>query len=74
MRIAALIDDIKIYMMKPKKNKSLLLSIIIILVSAWGTVYAQSGGGKLHAVVVGQDNSPLGAASISLLRSPGIFR
>ncbi|WP_346084260.1 TonB-dependent receptor [Sphingobacterium ginsenosidimutans] len=58
-------------MMKPKKNKSLLLSIIIILVSAWGTVYAQSGGGKLHAVVVGQDNSPLGAASISLLRSPG---
>lgn len=57
--------------MKPQKNKLLLLSLMIMLVAPWAAVSAQSVGGKLHTVVVGQDDLPLGAASISLLRIPG---
>ena len=57
--------------MKPQKIKLLLLLIILSLCSVWGTVYAQSAGGKLRAVVVGQDNQPIAAASISLFRKPG---
>ncbi|MDR0264184.1 MAG: TonB-dependent receptor [Sphingobacterium sp.] len=57
--------------MKPQKIKLLLLLIILSLCSALATVYAQAAGGKLRAVVVGQDNLPIGAASISLFRKPG---
>jgi len=57
--------------MKPQKIKLLLLAIILSICSVLGTVYAQSAGGKLRAVVVGQDNQPIGAASISLFRKPG---
>ncbi|WP_312333451.1 TonB-dependent receptor [Sphingobacterium sp.] len=57
--------------MKPQKIKLLLLLIILSLCSALATVYAQAAGGKLRAVVVGQDNQPIGAASISLFRKPG---
>ncbi len=52
------------------KIKLLLLLIILSLFSVSGIVYAQSVGGKLRAVVVGQDNHPIGAASISLFRNP----
>lgn len=57
--------------MKPQKIKLLLLAIILSICSVLGTVYAQSAGGKLRAVVVGQNNQPIGAASISLFRKPG---
>lgn len=57
--------------MKLNKNKPSLFATIILLFSIWGSVLAQSGGGRLSTVVVGQDAEPLGAASISLLRIPG---
>lgn len=57
--------------MKPQEIKLLLLAIILSICSVLGTVYAQSAGGKLRAVVVGQNNQPIGAASISLFRKPG---
>lgn len=57
--------------MKLNKNKLLLFATIIKLFSFLGTVFAQSNGGKLNAVVVGRDGGPLAAASISLLRNPG---
>ncbi len=56
--------------MKPQKIKLLLLFVMLSLFSFLGTVYAQSAGGKLRAVVVGQDSKPVGAASISLFRKP----
>lgn len=56
--------------MKPQKIKLLLSFIILLLFSIVKPVSAQSDGGKLRAVVVGQDNQPLGAASISLFRMP----
>lgn len=56
--------------MKPQKIKLLLLFVMLSLFSFLGTVYAQSAGGKLRAVVVGQDSQPVGAASISLFRKP----
>lgn len=56
--------------MKSQKIKLLLLLIISSLFSVSGAVYAQSPGGKLRAVVVGQDSRPIGAASISLFRKP----
>ncbi|PUV25757.1 TonB-dependent receptor [Sphingobacterium athyrii] len=57
--------------MKLNKNKLLLFATMIMLFSFLGTVFAQSNGGKLNAVVVGRDGGPLAAASISLLRNPG---
>ncbi|HCX55422.1 MAG TPA: TonB-dependent receptor, partial [Sphingobacterium sp.] len=56
--------------MKPQKIKLLLFSIVLFLCSNAGPVSAQSDGGKLRTVVVGQDNKPIAAANISLFRKP----
>ena len=56
--------------MKPQKIKLLLFSLILFLFSIAGPVSAQSDGGRLRTVVVGQDNQPIVAANISLFRKP----
>jgi hypothetical protein len=48
----------------------LLFSLILFLFSIAGPVSAQSDGGRLRTVVVGQDNQPIVAANISLFRKP----